>query len=65
MATADSNRTVRKKATFALSSTVRNFQPGLDEALTHMPTEYKPLETLDANDMESVDTLINKLRESA
>jgi hsp70-interacting protein len=48
----------------ALSSGVRNFQPSLDAAMSHMPTEYKPREDLDANDMESVDLLINKLRES-
>jgi hsp70-interacting protein len=64
LATADTDPGVRKKATSALSSTVRNFQPGLDAVLTHMPAEYKPEETLDANDMESVDILINKLRES-
>lgn len=64
MATEDTDQTARKKAIRALSSTVRNFQPGLDEALTHMPAEFKPQEKLDANDMDSVDVLINKLRES-
>ncbi|KAH7411711.1 Hsp70 nucleotide exchange factor FES1 [Phaeosphaeria sp. MPI-PUGE-AT-0046c] len=64
LATADPDLTVRKKATNAISSTVRNFQPGLDAVLTHMPAEYKPKETLDADDMESVDLLINKLREN-
>jgi hypothetical protein len=29
-----------------------------------MPKEFKPQEELDASDMESVDILINKLRES-
>lgn len=64
MATGDADKQVRKKAISTLSSTVRNFQPGLDEALAHMPTEYKPEEKLDANDMESVDLLINRLRAS-
>ena len=64
MATTDVERKVRKKAINALSSSVRNFQPGLDAAVSHMPIDFKPQEQLDANDMESVDILINKLRES-
>lgn len=64
MATSDSERKVRKKAINALSSSVRNFQPALDAAVSDMPTQFQPQEKLDANDMESVDTLINKLRES-
>jgi hsp70-interacting protein len=65
MATTDTDRDARKKAINALSSTVRNFQPGLDEVVSHIPAEYKPQEKLDANDMGSVDILINKLRDSA
>ncbi|KAF1935859.1 Hsp70 nucleotide exchange factor FES1 [Clathrospora elynae] len=64
LATSDNERKVRKKAIFALSSSVRNFQAALDAAVEHMPAEFKPQEKLDANDMESVDKLINKLRES-
>ncbi|KAJ4369710.1 hsp70 nucleotide exchange factor fes1 [Neocucurbitaria cava] len=64
MATSDAEKKVRKKAITALSSSVRNFQPGLDTVVSHMPSEFKPQEKLDANDMDSVDTLINKLRES-
>jgi hsp70-interacting protein len=55
---------VRKKAIFALSSSVRNFQGALDEAVLHMPADFKPEDPLDADDMASVDLLINKLRES-
>jgi hsp70-interacting protein len=64
MATSDAENKVRKKAIFALSSSVRNFQAALDAAVEHMPAEFKPQQKLDANDMESVDVLINKLRES-
>jgi hsp70-interacting protein len=64
MAIADTDREARKKAINALSSTVRNFQPGLDEAVSHTPAEYKPQEKLDASDMASVDILINKLRDN-
>jgi hsp70-interacting protein len=64
MATSDADKKVRKKAIFALSSSVRNFQAALDAAVEHMPAELKPQEKLDANDMQSVDVLINKLREN-
>lgn len=64
MATTDVERKVRKKAINALSSATRNFQASLDAAILHMPPEFKPEGQLDANDMESVDILINKLRAS-
>ncbi|KAL6702725.1 hsp70 nucleotide exchange factor fes1 [Coniothyrium glycines] len=64
LATSDSEKAVRKKAITALSSSVRNFQAALDEVVSHMPAEFKPSAKLDANDMESVDVLINKLRDS-
>ncbi|KAH3971453.1 Hsp70 nucleotide exchange factor FES1 [Parastagonospora nodorum] len=64
LAIEDAEQLVRKKAITALSSAVRNFQPGLDAALAAIPAEYKPSEKLDANDMDSVDVLINKLREN-
>jgi hsp70-interacting protein len=62
LATEDPEKIVRKKAITAISSAVRNCQPNLDATLPHIPTNLKPQETLDANDMDSVDILINKLR---
>ncbi|KAJ8113653.1 hypothetical protein OPT61_g4260 [Boeremia exigua] len=64
IATGNDETKVKKKAITALSSSVRNFQPALDDAVAHVPAEFKPAGKLDANDMDSVDTLINKLRES-
>lgn len=64
LATEDTNKMVRKRAATAISRAVRNFPPGLDEAVSHAPAEFKPKEKLDAHDMESVDILINKLRGS-
>ncbi|KAF9701831.1 hypothetical protein EKO04_000404 [Ascochyta lentis] len=64
IATGDDETKVKKKAITALSSSVRNFQPALDDAVSHVPADFKPSEKLDANDMDSVDILINKLRES-
>ncbi|KAH8712203.1 Hsp70 nucleotide exchange factor FES1 [Phaeosphaeriaceae sp. PMI808] len=62
LATGDDIPKHRKRAVTALSVAVRNFQPGLDAAVSQMPKQYKPQEKLDASDMESVDILINKLR---
>lgn len=64
IATGNDETRVKKKAVTALSSSVRNFQPALDEAMSHVPADFKPSGLLDANDMDSVDILINKLRES-
>nr|GFD60650.1 hypothetical protein [Tanacetum cinerariifolium] len=64
IATGNDETKVKKKAVSALSSSVRNFQPALDEAVSHVPADFKPSGQLDANDMDSVDILINKLRES-
>jgi hypothetical protein len=55
---------VRKKAVFALSSIVRNFQPGLDEVLKHMPKEFKASDKMDASDMEAITELMDKIRET-
>ncbi|OAL55512.1 Fes1-domain-containing protein [Pyrenochaeta sp. DS3sAY3a] len=64
MATTDTEKAVRKKAILALSSGIRNFQPGVDAAVPHLPDEFQPQGKIDANDMESVDSIINKLRQS-
>lgn len=62
LATTDEVKDVRKKAILALSSTVRNCQPALDAAVSKMPNKFKPQGTLDATDMDSVNSLIEKLR---
>jgi len=61
----DPDQGVRKKAIRALSSSVRNYQPGLDAALSDIPQQFKPFKTTDAGDMTAVDQVIDKLREHA
>ncbi|KAM3423686.1 hypothetical protein BST61_g1099 [Cercospora zeina] len=65
LATDDANQAVRKKAIGALSSQVRNFQPGMDELEKALPesvwTSSKGGQ--DASDMESCDVIIQKLRD--
>lgn len=65
LATEDENVDVRKKAARALSCASRNFQPGLDAVVDHVPPHLKPKEKLDAADMSSVDSLIHPIRADA
>lgn len=63
VATEDREQAVRKKAITALSSGVRNFQPGLDELESCLPQSVWTRKAgLDAGDMDAVDELIQKLR---
>lgn len=58
----DSNEPVRRKAIYALSSEIRNFQPGLDAALKTLPKGIAPEGAINAGDMEAVDRVIEQLR---
>lgn len=62
LSTEDSNEPVRRKAIYALSSEIRNFQPGLDAALKTLPKGIAPEGAIDAGDMEAVDRVIEQLR---
>ncbi|KAF2688504.1 Hsp70 nucleotide exchange factor FES1 [Lentithecium fluviatile CBS 122367] len=65
LATEDPDMTVRKKAIRALSGVSRNFQPGLDAVVAHVPASFKPQGSLNAGDMSAVDSVIQPLRENA
>ena len=54
----DPDATVRRKAVYAISSSVRNYQPALDELLKLMQVNEKT----DAGDMDQVDAIIARLR---
>lgn len=56
---------LRKKAVYALSSEVRNYQPALDVMISALPPKFRGEDRLDANDMAAVDVVIDRLRESA
>ena len=61
MATSDPAPATRKKAVYAISSSVRNYQPALDELVKHLPDGY-PHDKVDAGDMEAIDGIMDKLR---
>lgn len=67
MATDDSNQAVRKKAIGALSSEVRNFQPGMDELEKNLPDSVWKSKKggVDAADMEACDELVQTLRDQS
>ncbi|KAJ5338883.1 hypothetical protein N7541_010856 [Penicillium brevicompactum] len=60
IATSDANQATRKKAVYALSSAVRNYQPAMTELSKSLPEGY-PTDT-DAGDMDAVDVVMDKLR---
>lgn len=64
MAVEETDGGTKRKAIYALSSEVRNYQPGIDAALKALPEELKMGGTIDAGDMAGVDTLIEKLRQT-
>lgn len=61
----DVDQAVRKKAILALSSSIRNYQPAMNEALKSFPTDHYFPEQVDATDMKSIDKIISKLREDS
>lgn len=61
LATTDSNAATRKKAIYAISSAVRNYQPAMDELTKSLPEGY-PTDKTDAANMEAIDAIMDKLR---
>ncbi|KAF2432152.1 Hsp70 nucleotide exchange factor FES1 [Tothia fuscella] len=65
MAVEDSDATARKKAIYALSSAVRNYQPSIDVAVDSLEGEHKVEPPVDAENMEAIDEIIRKMREAS
>lgn len=67
LATEDGDMGVRKKAISALSSEVRNFQPGMDELEKSLPNSVWATKKrgVDAADMEACDEIIQTLRDNS
>ncbi|KAM0691243.1 hypothetical protein Q7P36_010014 [Cladosporium allicinum] len=61
----DTDKTARKKAAGALSSEVRNYQPGCDELVKLLPNDVWSTGKIDSSDMDAVDVLIDVLRKRA
>lgn len=63
MAVQDPDTAARRKAVYALSSSIRNFQPGMNEALKTLPTNITGPDHVSASDMDVIDAIMAKLRE--
>jgi hsp70-interacting protein len=62
MATKDEDKATRRKAVYALSSCVRNYQPSMNEAVKLLPKEIVGAEQVSAEDMTAIDGIMEKLR---
>lgn len=56
---------VRRKAVYALSSAGRNYQPAMDFITDELNKQGHPADKVDSTDMDSVDKVIDPLREKA
>ncbi|KAI4138728.1 MAG: hypothetical protein LQ341_004532 [Variospora aurantia] len=65
LALQDSDSQVRRKAVYAISSEVRNYSPALNVVAQELPEDLRPSRSLDAGDMEEVDTLIDAIKEAS
>jgi hsp70-interacting protein len=65
MATEDPDQKVRRKAIYALSSGIRNYQPSLDLALKQLSPNDDTEGQIKADDMEAIDNIMQKLRDQA
>ena len=58
----EEDRQARRKAVYALSSSIRNCQPATDAAVKALPREVVGEEKLFAQDMVRIDSIMNTLR---
>ena len=63
LATKDEDKAVRRKAVYALSSSIRNYQPAMNEAVKALPKEIVGSDKVSAEDMDAIDAIMAKLRD--
>ena len=63
LALQDEDQGVRRKAVYALSSEIRNYQPGMNEAVKCLPKDIVGPDQVSATDMDVIDAIMAKLRE--
>ncbi|EXJ80470.1 hypothetical protein A1O1_08615 [Capronia coronata CBS 617.96] len=63
MALDDEDEAARRKAVYALSSGIRNYQPAMNEAVKRLPKDIVGPDQVSATDMEVIDAIMGKLRE--
>ncbi|KAI4112245.1 MAG: hypothetical protein LQ345_006577 [Seirophora villosa] len=65
LALQDPNGQVRRKAVYAISSEVRNYPPALNVLVLELPERLRPSRSLNAGDMEEVDSVIDAIKEAS
>lgn len=63
LAVEDKDPAVRKKCVYALSSSMRNYQPATNEAVKALPSHVVGTDTVSAEDMETIDAIMKRLRD--
>jgi hsp70-interacting protein len=63
VAVKDQDQQVKRKAVYALSSSVRNYQPAMNEAVKNLPKEIVGQDQVQADDMDKIDAIMGKLRQ--
>ncbi len=64
LAVEDRDQAVKKKCVYALSSSIRNYQPAANEVVQHLPSKIVEADHISADDMETIDAIMEKLRGS-
>jgi len=59
----DADKSVRRKAVYALSSGIRNYQPAMNEAVKRLPKDIVGPDQVSAADMDVIDAIMGKLRD--
>ena len=63
LAVEDPNEGVRRKAAYAISSEIRNYQPGMDEAVKNLPKNIVGPDEVSCTDMGVIDAIMANLRD--
>jgi hypothetical protein len=59
----DDDQAVRRKAVYALSSSIRNYQPAMNEAVKKLPKDIVGPDQVSSSDMDVIDAIMSKLRD--
>lgn len=62
LAVDDEDQAVKRKCVYALSSSIRNYQPAANEAVKYLPADVVGAAAVSANDMETIDQIMERLR---
>ena len=62
LAAEDKDPAVKRKCVYALSSSMRNYQPATNEAVKYLPSDIVGADMVSASDMTAIDAIMDRLR---